>query len=81
MTGASFFSHTVSTIGWIVICSALAAQALLGKAAGGVEPSALLASHWEAVPATLPTIALAFVYQNVVPVISSSLEVNWGGGG
>lgn len=54
-------------------------QALLAKAAGSVEPSALLSSHWEAVPATLPTIALAFVYQNVVPVISSSLEVKeWG---
>ena len=48
---------------------------LLGAAAGSVDPGALTSSHWEAVPATLPTIALAFVFQNVVPVISSSLEV------
>ena len=58
-----------------------AVQALLGKAAVHVEPSALLTSHWEAVPATLPTIALAFVFQNVVPVISSSLEVCSGASG
>jgi tyrosine-specific transport protein len=50
--------------------------ALLARAAGGAEPSALAAADWAAVPATLPTIALAFVYQNVVPVIASSLEVN-----
>ena len=49
--------------------------ALLGRAAGGADPSALAAADWAAVPATLPTIALAFVYQNVVPVIASSLEV------
>ena len=49
--------------------------ALLGRAAGGAEPSDLAAADWAAVPATLPTIALAFVYQNVVPVIASSLEV------
>ena len=48
--------------------------ALLGRAAGGADPGALAAGDWAAVPATLPTIALAFVYQNVVPVIASSLE-------
>ena len=48
--------------------------ALLARAAGGADPDALAAADWAAVPATLPTIALAFVYQNVVPVIASSLE-------
>jgi hypothetical protein len=49
-------------------------QALLGVAAGGVDPSLLTESHWEAVPSTLPVLALAFVMQNVVPVIASQLE-------
>ena len=48
--------------------------ALLGRAAGGADPAALAAGDWASVPGTLPTIALAFVYQNVVPVIASSLE-------
>ena len=54
----------------------LPTQVLLKEAAGSVDTGALTVSNWSAVPATLPTIALAFVYQNVVPVISSSLEVS-----
>ena len=41
---------------------------LLAAAAGGVQPEALERADWGALPAALPVIALAFVYQNVVPV-------------
>ena len=52
---------------------------LLGAAAGGVDPAALARADWGALPRALPVIALAFVYQNVVPV-SVSVCV-WRGGG
>lgn len=48
--------------------------ALLGLAATDVRPELLSVANWEALPDALPVIALAFVYQNVVPVIASSLE-------
>ena len=49
---------------------------LLTLAAPTVDVDALLTAptHWEALPRALPTITLAFVFQNVVPVVSSSLE-------
>ncbi len=50
-------------------------QALVGFTAADVEPSLLTKANWAAVPATLPVISLAFVYQNVVPVITTQLEV------
>jgi hypothetical protein len=34
----------------------------------------LTQANWAAVPASIPIVALSFVYQNVVPVISSELE-------
>jgi len=43
---------------------------LLADVFGGVTPSALFStSDWSAVPDALPVIALAFVFQNVVPVV------------
>lgn len=50
--------------------------ALLALAAPTVDVESLLAAptHWGALPRALPTIALAFVFQNVVPVVASSLE-------
>ncbi|CAG9466809.1 unnamed protein product [Pedinophyceae sp. YPF-701] len=48
--------------------------ALVVSVAGGVDVSRLAAGDWSAVPDALPVIALAFVYQNVVPVISDSLN-------
>lgn len=47
---------------------------LLAVAAPGIDTSALTTSHWAAVPATLPVVALSFVYHNVVPVVGASLE-------
>jgi len=40
----------------------------------GVDPGYLRDAHWGQVPPALPIIALTFVFQNVVPVIASSLE-------
>ena len=53
-------------------------QVLLALASGGMETRALSRANWAAVPATLPVLSLAFVYQNVVPVIASNLEVRDG---
>jgi tyrosine-specific transport protein len=47
---------------------------LLIAAAPGINLDALTISHWDEIPAALPVIALAFVFQNVAPVICSSLE-------
>jgi tyrosine-specific transport protein len=47
---------------------------LLITAAPGVHFEALTTAHWDEIPAALPVIALAFVFQNVAPVICSSLE-------
>lgn len=48
--------------------------ALLGTVLPGLTVDNLSENHWEALPAALPVIALAFVYQNVVPVVVSNLE-------
>ena len=48
--------------------------ALLWVALPGVSLENLQAGSWPAVVDTLPVVALAFVYQNVVPVIVSNLE-------
>jgi hypothetical protein len=45
-----------------------------GAASGGLEFNSLLHANFAAVPRSIPVIALAFVYQNVVPVVATSLE-------
>ena len=50
-------------------------QGLLGLTSGQINTANLTHSNWKAVPATLPVLSLAFVYQNVVPIICSRLEV------
>ncbi|KAK9810442.1 hypothetical protein WJX72_010819 [[Myrmecia] bisecta] len=47
---------------------------LLGAASGNVQPAALLKADWHVLPAIFPVVSLAFVYQNVVPVVATSLE-------
>jgi tyrosine-specific transport protein len=50
-------------------------QGLLVVAAGGVNAGSLASGgDWSAVPATLPVVALAFVYHNIIPVICTALE-------
>ncbi|PPS05351.1 hypothetical protein GOBAR_AA15300 [Gossypium barbadense] len=50
--------------------------ALVSVASGGLEWDALLKANFEAVPMSIPIIALSFVYQNVVPVLCTNLEGN-----
>lgn len=50
--------------------------ALVGVASGNLQWNSLLQSHFEAIPQSIPIIALSFVYQNVVPVLCTNLEGN-----
>ncbi|XP_038978185.1 tyrosine-specific transport protein-like isoform X2 [Phoenix dactylifera] len=49
---------------------------LVGVASGELQWNSLLQAHFEAIPQSIPIIALAFVYQNVVPVLCTNLEGN-----
>ncbi|GJP30142.1 hypothetical protein CLOM_g22613 [Closterium sp. NIES-68] len=49
---------------------------LLAFSLADIHPQALLAANLAAVPASVPIIALSFVYQNVVPVVATNLEGN-----
>ncbi|GAQ79764.1 Tryptophan or tyrosine transporter protein [Klebsormidium nitens] len=76
--GAITYFSSQKTLGYVngfLIAAILASFAtLVGIAAPEVEPASLLKANWSAVPASIPIVALSFVYQNVVPVISSELE-------
>lgn len=50
--------------------------ALVGVASGDLQWNSLLQANFEAVPFSIPIITLAFVYQNVVPVLCTNLEGN-----
>ena len=54
--------------------TAFYAQVLTAGAITEVDPAALTEANWSAVPATLPVVSLAFVFQNIVPVIVTNLE-------
>ncbi|KAK9868721.1 hypothetical protein WJX84_001096 [Apatococcus fuscideae] len=58
----------------LVIAILVTFGGLLVAAGGNIEPSALGKADWSALPETVPTLSLVCVYQNVVPVIASSLE-------
>uniref|UniRef100_A0A5B7AQY3 Tyrosine-specific transport protein n=1 Tax=Davidia involucrata TaxID=16924 RepID=A0A5B7AQY3_DAVIN len=45
-------------------------------ASGDLHWDALLKANFEAVPLSIPIIALSFVYQNVVPILCTNLEGN-----
>ncbi|GAB4855936.1 hypothetical protein Ancab_024576 [Ancistrocladus abbreviatus] len=49
---------------------------LVVVASGDLHWEALLKANFEAVPLSIPIIALSFVYQNVVPVLCTNLEGN-----
>ena len=70
--GSSWF------VGWLnsalVIFVIVAFVLLLGLSAGQVEPSRWQVQHWEAIGAAVPVMFVAFVYQNVVPVVTTQLE-------
>ncbi|MED6155354.1 hypothetical protein PIB30_004369 [Stylosanthes scabra] len=48
--------------------------ALVAVASGDLHLDALLKANFQAAPASIPIIALSFVYQNVVPVVCTNLE-------
>ncbi|XP_010420758.1 PREDICTED: uncharacterized protein LOC104706282 [Camelina sativa] len=48
--------------------------ALVAVASGDLHWEALLKANFEAVPMSIPILALSFVYQNVVPVLCTDLE-------
>ena len=48
------------------------------SAGSNIEATALGKANWGALPDTIPTLSLVCVYQNVVPVIASNLEVRSG---
>ncbi|CAN6476670.1 unnamed protein product [Victoria cruziana] len=49
---------------------------LVVLAGDDIQLNSLLKFHLEAIPQSVPVIALAFVYQNVVPVLCTNLEGN-----
>lgn len=49
---------------------------LVVAASGDLHWEALLKTNLEAIPRSIPIIALSFVYQNVVPVVCTNLEGN-----
>eukprot|EP00210_Caulerpa_lentillifera_P006462 g6174.t1 len=76
--GALCYVASPSTLGkangvlvGLVIVSFLA---LVSVASTGVDTSNLLKADWLAIPPSLSILSLAFVYQNVVPVITTNLE-------
>eukprot|EP00850_Spirogloea_muscicola_P019928 SM000202S05899 [mRNA] locus=s202:101147:103919:- [translate_table: standard] len=79
--GVSLVSMAERTLGKVGVRISLATYlfihyALLVLAAGDVNPAALVQGNISAVPGSIPIIALSFVYQNVVPVVTTNLEGN-----
>lgn len=62
--------------GLLVLGIVTSFTALVVVASGNLHFDALLKANFEAVPSSLPVIALAFVYHNVVPVLCTNLEGN-----
>ncbi|XP_010536150.1 PREDICTED: uncharacterized protein LOC104811210 [Tarenaya hassleriana] len=60
--------------GVLVIGIVTSFAALVAVASGGLHWEALLKANFEAVPMSIPIVALSFVYQNVVPVLCTNLE-------
>ncbi|XP_058080003.1 uncharacterized protein LOC131228173 isoform X1 [Magnolia sinica] len=60
--------------GLLVLGIVASFTALVGVACGDLQWSSLLKANYEAVPLSIPIIALSFVYQNVVPVLCTNLE-------
>lgn len=68
--------RTVDAVNGALVVGTLAAFAgLLALTLPGIDPKSLtMGGDWGRVPDALPTIALAYVYHNVVPVLATSLE-------
>ncbi|KAJ7294947.1 hypothetical protein O6H91_Y222500 [Diphasiastrum complanatum] len=62
--------------GALVLAVVATFMILVSVAAGQLQLDALMKANFAAVPQSVPVIALAFVYQNVVPVVCTNLEGN-----
>ncbi|GLJ13804.1 hypothetical protein SUGI_0220310 [Cryptomeria japonica] len=62
--------------GFLVFGILISFSILVGAAADDIDWSSLLQANVKAVPQSIPIICLAFVYQNVVPVLCTNLEGN-----
>ncbi|KAK2971925.1 hypothetical protein RJ640_011706, partial [Escallonia rubra] len=60
--------------GLLVFGIIISFTALVAVASGDLHWDALLKANLEAVPVSIPIVALSFVYQNVVPVLCTNLE-------
>ncbi|KAL3752219.1 hypothetical protein ACJRO7_012951 [Eucalyptus globulus] len=60
--------------GVLILAIVLSFAALVAVASKDLHWEALLKANLEAVPMSIPVIALSFVYQNVVPVVCTNLE-------
>ncbi|KAI3814220.1 hypothetical protein L1987_18968 [Smallanthus sonchifolius] len=60
--------------GVLVLGIIISFAALVAAAGGDLHWDALLKANLQAIPASIPIIALSFVYQNVVPVLCMNLE-------
>ncbi|XP_077209828.1 tryptophan/tyrosine permease isoform X5 [Tasmannia lanceolata] len=65
-----------ATIGLLVLGIIVSFTSLVGVASGDLRWSSLLQANFNAIPLSIPIIALSFVYQNVVPVLCTNLEGN-----
>ncbi|KAI8525939.1 hypothetical protein RHMOL_Rhmol13G0269500 [Rhododendron molle] len=64
--------------GVLVLGIIISFTALVVVASGDLHWDALLKANFQAVPLSIPIIALSFVYQNVVPVLCTNLEGDLG---
>ncbi|XP_072975818.1 uncharacterized protein [Typha angustifolia] len=62
--------------GFLVFSILVSFTSLLGVASGNLQWNSLFQANIEAIPQSIPIIALSFVYQNVVPVLCTNLEGN-----
>ncbi|MEM9949741.1 MAG: aromatic amino acid transport family protein [Cyanobacteria bacterium P01_D01_bin.36] len=60
--------------GALVALVIVAFGALLALTVSQVDPARFQVQHWEAVGLAVPVMFVAFVYQNVVPVVTTQLE-------
>ncbi|CAL9156903.1 unnamed protein product [Musa hybrid cultivar] len=61
-------------LGIVVSFTSLVSGLIWLIASGGLQWQSLRRAHFEAIPQSIPIIALSFVYQNVVPVLCTNLE-------
>ncbi|XP_076882578.1 uncharacterized protein LOC143531077 [Bidens hawaiensis] len=65
----------IDVVNGVLVAGIIISFAALVAAAGGdLHWDALLKANLQAIPASIPIIALSFVYQNVVPVLCTNLE-------